>query len=415
MKTTYKQPEGLHYRGKRSGNALLEGSYHRRSQVIYFDNAATSWPKPPCVAEAMVAFLTNVGANPGRSTHRLSVQSGRIVYTTRDTVAHFFGASDPLRVVFGPNATEAINLALVGCLSSGDHVVTSSMEHNSMMRPLRALEREGVEVTIINATEDGRVSPADVAKEIRANTVLIAINHASNVTGTLQPIAEIGALARRAGLLLLVDTTQTAGAYPLHMGRNRIDLLAFTGHKSLLGPTGTGGLILGERVNAERMRPLKRGGTGSNSELEEQPVFPPDAFESGTPNVVGLAGLNAGIGWIMKHGLDAIRTHEKGLTQRMIDGLSDIPGITVYGPKSAELQVGIVSFNVEGVEPSEVGLLLDENHDIMCRVGLHCAPAAHRTIGTWPIGTVRFSLSIFNTEGEVDAAVKTVASLRKKR
>jgi cysteine desulfurase / selenocysteine lyase len=380
--------------------------------MIYLDNAATSWPKPPCVAEAMTEFLEKVGANPGRSAHRLSVESGRIVYTARDRVARFFGASDPLRVIFGLNGTEGLNLAVRGLLSPGDHVITSSMEHNSMMRPLRALGWDGVEVTVIPCSRQGVLDPDDVSRAIRSNTTLLAVNHASNVTGTLQPIGELGAMARRAGILLLVDAAQTGGAYPIDMVEESIDLLAFTGHKSLLGPTGTGGLIIGERVDVKTMKPLKRGGTGSNSELEEQPDFLPDAFESGTPNVMGLAGLDAGIQWIMERGIEAIRSYEERLTQRLIDGLISIPAVTVYGTGSARLQTGVVSFNIEGRDPAETGLLLDDEHEIMCRVGLHCAPAAHGTIGTFPVGTVRFGLSIFNTEGEIDAAVEAVRRLR---
>jgi cysteine desulfurase family protein len=364
------------------------------------------------VIEAMVDFLNSVGANPGRAAHRLSVDSGRIVYAAREAVAEIFGAADPLNVVFGLNATEGLNLAINGLLSVGDHVITSNMEHNSMMRPLRALERTGVEITVVSGRPDGCIDPADLAKEIRPNTVLVAVNHASNVTGMLQPIKEIGQIARQAGLLFLVDAAQTGGAFPINMENELIDLLAFTGHKSLLGPTGTGGLILGQRVDLKKMRPLKRGGTGSNSEREEQPDFLPDIFESGTPNTVGLAGLNAGIRWILDQGVDTVRAQEVMLTQRLIEGLSTIRGVTVYGNHDARRQTGTVSFNVDGYEPSDVGLILDDEHDIMCRVGLHCAPAAHRVIGTFPHGTVRFGLGVFITEEDVDEAVKVVAGLR---
>lgn len=379
--------------------------------MIYLDNAATSWPKPPGVTEAMTRFLTEVGANPGRSGHRLSVEAGRIVYAAREAVAELFGAPDPLRVAFGLNVTEALNLALRGLLRPGDHVITGSMEHNSVMRPLRALERQGVELTVVHCSPQGVLDPREVEAAIRPNTRLIVLNHASNVIGTLLPVAEVGQIARRHGLLLLVDAAQSGGTYPVDMQRDAIDLLAFTGHKGLLGPTGTGGLIVGERVDLRQFEPLKRGGTGSHSEFEEQPDFMPDRFESGTPNAVGLAGLAAGVRWVLTQGVERIRAHEVALTQRLIDGLERIPGVTVYGTHDAELQTATVSFNVAGLEPSEVGLRLDEEFAIMCRVGLHCAPAAHRTMGTFPVGTVRFGLGVFNAADEIDQAVQAVAQL----
>jgi cysteine desulfurase/selenocysteine lyase len=379
--------------------------------MIYFDNAATSWPKPPGVAEAMVHFVNDVGANPGRSAHRLAVESGRIVYNAREAVAELFNAPDPLRVVFGHNVTEALNLALRGFLHSGAHVITSSMEHNSVMRPLRALERQGVEVTVAQCSPEGFLDPTDVEVAVRPSTAMIALNHASNVVGTLLPVAEVGCIARRHNLLLLVDVAQTGGAYPIDVQADNVDLLAFTGHKSLYGPMGTGGLIVGERVDVERMEPLKRGGTGSRSEHEEQPDFLPDLCESGTPNAVGLAGLEAGIRWVLERGVETIRAHEVELAQRLIHGLTNIPGVTIYGGLDAELQTATVSFNITGMEPSEVGLRLDEEYGILCRVGLHCAPAAHKTMGTFPAGTVRFGLGAFNTLEEVNAAVSAVQNL----
>ncbi len=379
--------------------------------MIYFDNAATSWPKPPGVAEAMVHFLNEVGANPGRSAHRLAVEAGRIVYSAREAVADLLNSPDPLRVVFGSNATEALNLALHGLLRPGDHIITSSMEHNSVMRPLRALERQGVEVTVVQCSPVGFLDPADAEAAIRPNTKMIVLNHASNVVGTLLSVAEVGRIARRYGLLLLVDAAQTAGSYPIDVQADCIDLLAFTGHKSLLGPMGTGGLYIGDRVSLEKFEPLKRGGTGSRSEQEEQPDFLPDMCESGTLNAVGLAGLAAGVRWVLERGVEAIRAHEVELAQRLVDGLRDIPGVTVYGGLDATRQTATVSFTIAGMEPSEVGLRLDEEHEIMCRVGLHCAPAAHKTIGTFPVGTVRFGLGVFNTLEEVDTALAAVEKL----
>jgi cysteine desulfurase family protein len=379
--------------------------------VIYLDHAATSWPKPEGVLEAMNRFLREVGANPGRSGHRLSVEAARLVYDAREALAELFHVADPLRIVFTSNATEALNLALRGLLRPGDHVVTSGLEHNSMMRPLRALEAEGVEVTVARGSPRGELDPADVEAALRPNTRLLACNHASNVIGTLLPVAEIGAIARRHGLLCLVDVAQTAGAVPLDLAEVPIDLLAFTGHKSLYGPPGTGGLVIGERVPVGDLEPLHRGGTGSRSEEELQPPFLPDKYESGTPNTVGLAGLAAGVRFVLEQTVAAIRAHEMALTHQLLDGLLALPGVTVYGPHEAARQTATVSFNVAGRQPSEVGLALDEDHDLCCRVGLHCAPSAHRTIGTFPEGTVRFALGYLNTAVEVEQAVRAVRKL----
>ncbi|MEJ2562219.1 MAG: aminotransferase class V-fold PLP-dependent enzyme [Anaerolineales bacterium] len=387
---------------------------HINEQLIYLDNAATSWPKPISVGAAMAHFLTETGANPGRSGHRMAVDAARIVYETRESVARLFNAPDPLGVIFGSNVTEALNLAIYGYLRPGDHVVTTSMEHNSMMRPLRAMEQNGLELTVVKCSAEGYLPLVDVAAAIRPNTIMLAVNHASNVVGTILPVAEIGEIARQYGLLLLVDTAQSAGAFPIDMQADQIDLLAFTGHKSLYGPMGTGGLIVGPRVDLKRFVPLKRGGTGSRSELEEHPDFLPDLGESGTPNGVGIAGLNAGIHWILQKGLDSIRSHETKLTQRLLDGLLDIPGVTVYGSLNAAFQTPTISFNIDDQAPSEIGLRLDEEFGILCRVGLHCAPAAHKTLGTFPTGTVRFSLGAMNTREDVRAAISAVRQLSHK-
>jgi cysteine desulfurase family protein len=363
------------------------------------------------VIKAIVRFMEEVGANPGRSAHRLSVEASRIVYEAREALAELFNVHDPLRIVFCSNATEALNLALNGLLRAGDHVVTSSMEHNSVMRPLRALERRGVEVTVVHCSPEGFLDQADLEMAIKPNTKLIVLNHASNVVGTILPVAEAGEVARRHSLLLLVDAAQTAGALPIDVEADRIDLLAFTGHKSLLGPMGTGGLYIGERVNLSEFEPLKRGGTGSRSELEEQPDFLPDKYESGTLNAVGIAGLLGGVRFILERGVEEIRQHEMELAQKLIEGLLAIPGITVYGGHDAHRQTATVSFNIRGLSPSEVGLRLDEGYGILCRVGLHCAPAAHKTIGTFPTGTVRFGLGYFNTMEEVERAVEAVKDM----
>lgn len=379
--------------------------------MIYLDNAATSWPKPHSVPEAMLHFLKDIGANPGRSAHRLSIESARVVYGAREAIAELFNAPDPLRVVFGLNVTEALNLVLCGLLRPGDHVITSSMEHNSVMRPLRALERTGVELTVVKCSREGFLDPGDVEAAIRPNTSMIALNHASNVVGTLLPVASVGQIARERGVLLLVDAAQTGGAVPINMQADGIDLLAFTGHKSLYGPMGTGGVVIGQRVEVHRLTPLKRGGTGSRSEREEQPDFLPDMGESGTPNAVGLAGLGAGVRWVLDRGVAAIQAQEQALTQRFIDGLRDIAGVTVYGGLDASRQTATVSFNIDDLAPSDVGLWLDEQHAILCRVGLHCAPAAHKTMKTFPSGTIRFGMGVFSTADEVDVALHAVRRL----
>ena len=359
----------------------------------------------------MAHFMDNVGANPGRAGHRLAVEAGRVIYAAREAVTALFNAPDPLRVVFGANVTEALNLALHGLLHTGDHVITSSMEHNSVMRPLRALEREGVELTVVQCSPQGFLDPAEVEVAIRPNTVMISLNHASNVVGTLLPVVEASEIAREHGLLSLVDAAQTAGSYPIDVQANQIDLLAFTGHKSLYGPMGTGGLVIGERVELERLQPLKRGGTGSRSEHEEQPDFLPDMCESGTQNVVGLAGLAAGIHWVMDRDVNRIRAHEVALARRLIHGLQGIKGLTLYGSRDAELQTATVSFNITDKAPSEVGLRLDEEYGILCRVGLHCSPSTHKTMGTFPAGAVRFGMGAFNTAEDVDFALAAVRQL----
>jgi cysteine desulfurase/selenocysteine lyase len=383
--------------------------------MIYFDNAATSHPKPPGVTEAMVRYMNHVGANPGRSGHRLSLEAGRVVYEARERITKLLNAPDPLRVVFGANVTEALNLALRGYLRPGDHVVTSSMEHNSVMRPLRALAGgqgdEAIDLTVVPCSPEGFLEAADLEAAMRPETQMIVLNHASNVCGSLLPVREAGSLARRHGCLLLVDAAQTAGAFPIDMEADQIDLFAFTGHKALGGPMGTGGLIIGERVDLERLVPLKRGGTGSRSEQEEQPNFLPDMYESGTANAVGLAGLAAGVRWVMERGVEAIRQHEVELARRLIDGLCEIGGVLVYGGLDAARQTATVSFAVTDLEPSEVGGRLDDEYDIMCRVGLHCAPAAHKTLGTFPRGTVRFGLGALNTSEDIDRALQAVQKI----
>jgi cysteine desulfurase family protein len=376
--------------------------------MIYFDNAATSWPKPPRVKEAMVRFMDEIGANPGRSGHLLSIEAARVLHETREALSLCFHVKDSSRIVFTQNATESINLGLKGLLKPKDHVITSSMEHNSVMRPLRDLEKKGIELSIVPCSPKGILDPVEVENKIRYNTRMVVLNHASNVTGTLLPVREVGVIARNHDLLFLVDAAQTAGVYPIDMEEDRIDLLAFTGHKSLYGPQGTGGLVLGIRVKEKEMVPLKQGGTGSRSEFEEQPDFLPDCFESGTPNSVGIAGLLAGIQFVLEKGIEQIHKHEINLIQKLIDGLKEFPEVRLYGPENGLDRTATLSFNVAHLSPSEVAFRLEREFGILCRPGLQCAPAVHRTIGTFPEGTVRFSLSYFNSEEQVDQALQAM-------
>ena len=382
--------------------------------MIYLDHAATSWPKPPEVIRAMADYLESAGGNPGRSGHSLSIEAGRIIYAAREAVAELFHAPDPLRVIFTLNATHAINLALCGLLRPGDHVVTSGIEHNSVMRPLRALENRGVRITVVACNTDGSLDPARVAAAITPRTRMVAITHASNVTGTILPVREVAEAAHNAGALLLLDAAQTAGVLPIDVQAMGIDLLAFTGHKGLQGPPGTGGLVIGERVSIGQMEPLVRGGTGSRSEHEFQPEDVPDKFEGGTANGSGIAGLGAGVRRILSRGVNAIRSHEIELTRVLLEGLRAIPGITMYGVGNPSACTAVVSFTMRGRRVSEIGLQLDEEYGIMCRVGLHCAPAAHRTIGTFPEGTVRLAAGISTDSGEIRAAVDAVAEIARK-
>jgi len=382
--------------------------------LIYLDNAATSWPKPPEVGRAMVECLEREAGNPGRSGHRLSLAAARRVYAVREAVAKLFSAPDPVRVIFTHNATMAVNLALGGLLGPGDRVVCTGMEHNAVMRPLRDLEERGIAVAVAPCDPAGRLDLEAFERTVNAApTRLVVLNHASNVTGTICPVAEAAAVARRAGALVLLDAAQTAGAVPIHMAALGVDLVAFTGHKGLLGPSGTGGLILGERVNAAEMVPLLKGGTGSRSAQERQPPDLPDRFEAGTINFVGIAGLGAGLDALAAMGgPEAVGRHERNLAQQLWDGLSSIPGVRLYGPADPAERVAVVSFTIDGLTVSAIGARLDEEFGVLARVGLHCAPAAHRTIGTFPTGTVRFSPGPFTTEDQIAralAAVRTIA------
>lgn len=383
----------------------------REQRIIYFDNAATSWPKPPEVLVAMENCLRHVGANPGRAGHHLSLEANRLVDETRRELAALFNIRNPERIVFGLNATEALNLAIKGLLRPGQHVVTSSMEHNSVTRPLHVLQERGLKITKVPCDHTGAIRVEDVAAAIRPDTAAIIITHASNVTGTIMPVAEIGRLAREKGLRFIVDAAQTAGVLDIDVEYMHIDLLAFPGHKSLLGPPGTGGLYVAEGVE---LVPLKEGGTGSYSDVPGQPEELPERYESGTLNTVGLAGLGAGVKFIRREGMEKIRRHEQELTGQLLEGLEKIEGIRVYGPRSASSQAPLVSFAVKNRPAGEIGTILDQRYGIACRAGLHCAPDAHRTLGTFEQKLVRFSFSYFNRPEEVDYALRCLEEIVKK-
>ncbi|MCL4514495.1 MAG: aminotransferase class V-fold PLP-dependent enzyme [Firmicutes bacterium] len=376
---------------------------------IYLDNAATSYPKPETVYRAVDAFMREIGASSGRGAYRQALLADKVVFSAREALGKLFGINDVSRIVFTSNVTESLNLAIKGLLKAGDHVITSSMEHNAVWRPLKRLENErGIEITVVSCSRDGSLRAGDVARAIRPNTRLVVMTHASNVTGTILPAGEVGAVARERGVAFLIDAAQTAGIYPIDVRALGADLLAFTGHKGLFGPTGTGGLFIREGVE---LLPLKEGGTGGDSILESQPDHLPDRFEAGTLNVSGIAGLLAGVDFILHEGIGRIRDREKELTGYFLQALERIPGIEVYGPKDPEKQVGVVSLNVPGVMAPDVARVLDQGYGVMARSGLHCAPMAHRTIGTIDRGTVRFGIGYFNTIKEIDSVVQALAEI----
>jgi cysteine desulfurase family protein len=375
---------------------------------IYADQASTSWPKPEVVYKTVDNFLRHLGGNPGRSGHGHSIQAMRVVLDARESLTQLFGAADPREIVFTLNATDALNMAIKGMLQQGGHVVTTSMEHNSMMRPLVGLAEAGViTLTEVQAGREGRVSVEDMAAAIRPETVLVAMTHASNVVGAIQPVAEVGAIAKRHGVTFLVDAAQTAGALPIDVREANIDLLAFAGHKGLLGPQGTGGLYI---RNGVPVAPWREGGTGTQSELDHMPELLPDRMEAGTPNTPGIAGLGAAVEHILEIGVDKIREVELALTARFLDGLTRIPRVIVYGPKDPNERVAVVSLNLEGLDNGILGQILEE-YEIMVRTGLHCAPHAHRTIGTFPVGAVRFSFHHSNTMEDIDRVLEVLAQI----
>jgi cysteine desulfurase family protein len=377
--------------------------------AIYLDNAATSFPKPEAVYRSLDEAFRQFGGNPGRGGHQLALDASRIVFTAHEAVAGFFGINDSSRVVFTANATVAINQALFGLLQHGARVVTTNMEHNAVARPLRALQERGVVVVEVAADCHGFVSPQDFCRACAAApTALAVLGHISNVTGTIQDLATIGPWCRSHGVTLLVDAAQSAGLLPIDVEALGIDLLAAPGHKGLFGPVGSGFLYV--RPGLELV-PLLYGGTGANSHSELMPEMMPERLESGTPNTPGLAGLTAGIAWLEEVGLDAIREHEIKCISRLLTGLAAIPGLELYGPGDAEKSGGVLSFNIKGLDPSTVAFRLDQEFSICVRAGLHCAPAAHRAIGTYPTGTVRVSPNMMNSLEEIEIFVAAIAAI----
>ncbi len=385
----------------------------KTQKPIYLDCAATTRQKPPQVLKAVTQFASQVGVSHGRGTYRAGIAANELVFGTRAALARLFNIQRSDRILYMKNVTEAINTALKGFLKSGDHVVLSGMEHNAVIRPLNKLKASrGIEYSMVPANSLGRVNPYDFEKALKPNTKLVCLVHASNVIGNLNPVAEVGALCVKKGVAFLVDAAQTAGSVPIDVQAMNIDFLAFTGHKGLMGPPGTGGLAVSSKWNLDS---FIEGGTGSNSDQEEQPQQWPDKFESGTLNYWGLAGLKASVEFLLKTSVQAVRRKEETLTAEFLKEAEKIKGLKLYGlPAGAEKErVAVVSLNIEGKDPSEVGYALDENYGIMTRVGLHCAPLAHRTIGTYPIGTVRFSFGYYNTEKEIEKALKALKEISK--
>lgn len=376
--------------------------------LIYFDNAATTFPKPNEVYDSIMEAMKTYGANPGRSGHKLALQMGRQVYKTRELLAELFNVSNPMNIIFTSNCTDSLNIVIKGFVREGDHVITTSMEHNSVLRPLHALKNKGVEVTIIKADSMGRINPEDIKKEIKENTKLIVTTHISNLTGTIIPVEAIGKIARDNGIYYLVDAAQSAGVYDIDVEKMNIDFLAFPGHKGLLGPQGTGGLYIREGIEVEE---IKQGGTGSSSHILDQPHICPDRYESGTLNGPGIVGLGAGVSYIKKIGIENIRKHEEELTRHFMEEVLKIDKVKVYGPLDISEHAPVVAINIGDVDSSEISYILDEKYNIAVRPGLHCAPLAHKTIGTFEQGVVRFSFGLFNTHEDIEKSVKAIREI----
>ena len=375
--------------------------------MIYMDNAATTIHKPEEVRAAVMAAFDTMG-NAGRGASVPALDASRIIYGTREKLARLFHAGDPRRIVFTANSTESLNIALKGLFSGGDHVITTVLEHNSVLRPLYECRENGVELTILGCDGKGRISYEEMEAAVQADTKAVVCTHASNLTGNMTDLERVGTMAKRHGLLFVVDASQTAGVWPIDVEKMQIDVLCFTGHKSLLGPQGTGGMYVREGVY---IRPLLSGGSGIDTYNEKHPAEMPTALEAGTLNGHGIAGLGAALSWIEKTGMDRIRQRELSLMRRFYNGVFRIPGVTVYGDLETEKRAPVVSLNILDYDSSEVSDELSTVYGIVTRPGAHCAPLMHRALGTVEQGAVRFSFSFFNTEEEVDLAIEAVREL----
>ena len=379
-------------------------------KMVYLDNSATSYPKPETVYVFMDRFYRKSGVNPGRSGYDLCMEAGELLDATRRLLTRFFNGRDSNRLCFCYNATDALNLIIFGMLREGDHAVTTTLEHNSVLRPLFHLSRHGgVDVDYVPFDGAGFVDPDEIRRRFRPNTRLVIINHGSNVIGTVQPIKEIGRRCREAGVPFAIDASQTAGQVPLDLQDAQVDVLAFTGHKSLFGPTGIGGLYVGENIT---IRQTRAGGTGVRSAERFHPEDYPYRLEYGTPNILGTAGLNAGVTWVMERGIPSIAAHEMRLAAMLRDGLKGVDRVIPYFQEDLANHLPVLSFNIDGLEALDTGTLLDVDHNIACRTGLHCAPLVHEQIGTAKIkGSVRFSIGPFNTETDIRTAVEAVGAI----
>ncbi|MGM0688609.1 MAG: aminotransferase class V-fold PLP-dependent enzyme [Bacillota bacterium] len=376
---------------------------------LYFDNAATSWPKPESVYKAAEIQMRQACGNPGRSGHTRTLEADRLIFHTREALAALFNAEDSSRIIFTLNATDALNIALKGFLKSGDHVIYTAMEHNSVLRPLGRLRRDGlITTTVIPCSEEGHPDLEFLENAYKPNTRLLVVNHASNVTGTIMPLNKMIHSAHNREVAVLVDAAQTAGTIEIDLDASKADMMAFTGHKGLLGPTGTGGLYVRTGID---LLPLREGGTGSQSEIDLHPESMPERLEAGTLNAAGLAGLLEGVQFIQKAGLAKIRTHEKDIRSALFKHLKSTPGIHLYGPEDAEQCSCIVSFTIKNVDSGEAGYILENSYGILCRTGLHCAPLAHKAIGTFPEGTVRISPGFFTDLKDIEYLISALKDI----
>src|SRR6056297_3039869 len=378
---------------------------------VYLDNAATTRYKPQTVIDKMTNFMTELNCSPGRGGYECAIQAGREIMDTRFLISDFFNAGEVESILFTKNVTESLNILIKGLLKEGDHVVTTSLEHNAALRPLNQLEEKNIiEVSYVQADKKGILNPSLIEEAIQDNTKLIILNHASNVTGTILPAEEVGKIAKKHDIFYALDTAQTAGVIDINFKKFNLDFLGFTGHKSLLGPQGTGGMAISERL-AEEMETLIAGGTGSLSETVKQPDFLPDKFESGTLNTPGIIGLKTGIEYINEQGIESLYNHEIELLKYFLTGLNKLENITVYGTQDIDKKVPTVSLSVKEYDLGDLGFELAEKYGIMVRSGLHCAPLAHKTIKTYPAGTLRFSLGIKTTKDEIDYTLDILAKL----